>query len=88
MVFKRKPYVQVGDRIMGLNRATGVPIGVATVIAMMPVKFERAVTYIGLHDSAEWCGLLPPKEGQKQGWTRTVLATGTSSVKRFLTGTR
>ena len=55
---------------------------------MMPVKFERAVTYIGLHDSAEWCGLLPPKEGQKQGWTRTVLATGTSSVKRFLTGPR
>ena len=40
MVFKRKPYVQVGDRIMGLNRATGVPIGVATVIAMMPVKFD------------------------------------------------
>ncbi|HAI10868.1 MAG TPA: hypothetical protein DCM28_04140 [Phycisphaerales bacterium] len=40
MAFKRKPYVQVGDRIMGLKSDTGVPIGVATVRAMVPVKFD------------------------------------------------
>jgi len=55
---------------------------------MMPVKFEWGVTALGLEETADFCGLLAPKNGTKQGWTRTVVATGTQSVKRFLTGHR
>ena len=55
---------------------------------MMPVKFEWMVTRIGMQDWAQYCGLLPPKEGEKQGWMRSILATATQTVKRFLTGHR
>jgi hypothetical protein len=51
---------------------------------MMPVKFEWAVKKLGMEQTAEFLGLIAPKNGAQVGWTRTVLATGTQSVKRFL----
>ena len=55
---------------------------------MIPKKFEWGVTTLGLEEQAEFLGLLEPKNGTKQGWTRTIVATGTQTVKRFLTGHR
>ena len=51
---------------------------------MMPVKFEWGVKKVGMEETAEFLGLLAPKNGTQVGWTRTILATGTQSVKRFL----
>ena len=50
----------------------------------MFVQFEWAVKKLGVERTAEFLGLIAPKEGDKVGWTRTILATGTQSVKRFL----
>jgi len=61
---------------------------VITLSFMMPVKFEWCVTKLGAAETAESLGLLAPKEGASAGWGRTLLATTTQTVKRFLTGHR
>ena len=65
-------------------------LGILSFIIMLsfmaPVKFEWCVTKLGVESYADAVGLLPPKEGAKAGWGRTMLATATQTVKRFLTG--
>jgi hypothetical protein len=43
MAFKRTPYVQVGDRVMGLKRETGIPAGMGIVTAMAPAQADPQV---------------------------------------------
>ena len=79
----------VGDSVQGeLFLAFASILGVISFLIMlsfmMPVKFEWAMVRLGTAQTAEYCGLLAPKNGTEQGWTRTILASGTQSVKRFL----
>jgi hypothetical protein len=58
---------------------------------MMPVKMEYAYEYVDLREEAVSYGFLPNPDKNATGYGgtfRSLLASGTQSLKRFLTGVR
>ena len=70
-----------------LIRVALVLLGILSTMIMLsfmaPQKTEWLVGKLGMEETAETMGLITSKNGTR-GWTRTVLASGTQSVRRFL----